>query len=234
MLLHPDTAAHCVRHMIALLLVTADHSDHIGILLCDPQNGTIILDILPEMLLQENIVDQSALDDGNHRLQFFLDQQFIFSLQALGIDIFHGLAESVHDPGLLHGLSDILHDPQLDGFLGIVEFVIGRHHDKHRVIIGPADLFHGVDAIDSGHLDIHDRNVRSEALRQFDDTPSGLGILHFTGILKFFLNNELQGIDHDSFIVCQHDLIHLLFPSPLPEDTGSLPCPDSCRHCGSS
>ena len=84
------------------------------------------------------------------------------------------------------------------------------------------------------HLDIHDCNVRSKTLRQFDDTPSGFGILHFTDILKFFLNNELQGIDHDSFIIRQHDLIHLLFLSPLPEDTGSLPCPGSCHHCGSS
>ena len=234
MLLHPDTAAHCVRHMIALLLVTADHRDHISILPRNPQNGTVILDILPEMLLQENIVDQSTFNNGNHCLQLFLDQQLIFPLQTLGIDIFHGLAKSVHDPGLLHGFGDILHNSQLDCFLGIVEFIIGRHHNKHRVIIGPADLFHGIDAVDPRHLDIHDCNVRSKALRQFDDTPSGFGILHFTDILKFFLNNELQGIDHDSFIICQHDLIHLLFLSPLPEDTGSLPCPGSCHHCGSS
>ena len=216
------------------LLVTADHRDHISILLRNPQNGTVILDILPEMLLQENIVDQSTFNNGNHCLQLFLDQQLIFPLQTLGIDIFHGLAKSVHDPGLLHGFGDILHNSQLDCFLGIVEFIIGRHHNKHRVIIGPADLFHGIDAVDPRHLDIHDCNVRSEALRQFDDTPSGFGILHFTDILKFFLNNELQGIDHDSFIICQHDLIHLLFLSPLPEDTGSLPCPGSCHHCGSS
>ena len=216
------------------LLVTADHRDHISILPRNPQNGTVILDILPEMLLQENIVDQSTFNNGNHCLQLFLDQQLIFPLQTLGIDIFHGLAKSVHDPGLLHGFGDILHNSQLDCFLGIVEFIIGRHHNKHRVIIGPADLFHGIDAVDPRHLDIHDCNVRSKALRQFDDTPSGFGILHFTDILKFFLNNELQGIDHDSFIICQHDLIHLLFLSPLPEDTGSLPCPGSCHHYGSS
>ena len=216
------------------LLVTADHRDHISILLRNPQNGTVILDILPEMLLQENIVDQSTFNNGNHCLQLFLDQQLIFPLQTLGIDIFHGLAKSVHDPGLLHGFGDILHNSQLDCFLGIVEFIIGRHHNKHRVIIGPADLFHGIDAVDPRHLDIHDCNVRSKTLRQFDDTPSGFGILHFTDILKFFLNNELQGIDHDSFIIRQHDLIHLLFLSPLPEDTGSLPCPGSCHHCGSS
>ena len=62
---------------------------------------------------------------------------------------------------------------------------------------------------------------------------AGMRKVHIEGN-KFFLNNELQGIDHDSFIICQHDLIHLLFLSPLPEDTGSLPCPGSCHHCGSS
>ena len=141
------------------LLVTADHRDHISILLRNPQNGTVILDILPEMLLQENIVDQSTFNNGNHCLQLFLDQQLIFPLQTLGIDIFHGLAKSVHDPGLLHGFGDILHNSQLDCFLGIVEFIIGRHHNKHRVIIGPADLFHGIDAVDPRHLDIHEHGV---------------------------------------------------------------------------
>ena len=102
------------------------------------------------------------------------------------------------------------------------------------MIIASPDLFHSIDAVDSRHLDIHDRNVRAEALCQFNHTSAGLGILHLTGILEFFFDDEFQGIDHDSFIIRQHDLIHPSFPSLLSEDTGLLPFLDLSRHLKSS
>ena len=220
MFLHLDTAAHSIGHMVSLLFISADYSDHISILLGNSQNRPVIFNILAEMLLQQNIMDQSALNNGHHSLQFFFDQQLIFPFQALCIDSFHSFSKRRDDPGLFHGFGNIFHNPQFDRFFGIIKLIIGRHHNKHRMIIGSADLFHGINSVDPRHLNIHHRNVRPEALRQFNHTSAGFGILYLTSILKLFFNDKFQGVYYNSLIIRQHDLIHLSFPSPSPEDTG--------------
>ena len=193
--------------MVALLRIPTDHRQHIGMILSDSQNLLIILDILRKVLLKQHIVDQTALYDRHDRLQLFSYEQIIAALVPVLVDLFHSTAQCRNDPGLLHGLCDILQNAQLNGFLRIVKLIVGAHHDKDHIVIRLPDLPHGLDAVDAGHLDIHDGDIRTIVFRQLDDASAGLGILDTALIAEFFFYDKFQGIDHNSFIIRQHDLI---------------------------
>ena len=74
MILHPDTASHCIGHMVALLLIPTYNCHHVGISAVYPKQCFIIFYILFKVLLQKDIGDQPAFNNGNYRFQLFLDQ----------------------------------------------------------------------------------------------------------------------------------------------------------------
>ena len=74
MILHPDTASYRIGHMIPLLLIPAYNCYHVSIFTVYPKQRLIIFYILFKVLLQKDIGDQPAFNNGNYRFQLFLDQ----------------------------------------------------------------------------------------------------------------------------------------------------------------
>ena len=135
----------------------------------------------------------------------------------------------LHDLFPVHRLIQIFHNAQIDGFLGIVKLIIGRHNDKYRMTVCLPDFLHGINSVDPRHLNVHKSDIRPKPLRQFDDASAGLSIFNGATIRKLLFNDKFQGINYDSLIIRQHDFIHFL-PLPVREYRSILPFPYFLLH----
>ena len=66
-----------------------------------------------------------------------------------------------------------LQQSEVDRLLCEVEHAVGGEHDEDRGRTELADLPDRINAVDARHADVHDRDVRPESFRGFDDRPTG-------------------------------------------------------------
>ena len=123
-------------------------------------------------------------------------------------------------PLSVHGLRDVLEYSELYGFLSVIEFIVCGHNDKDDRRIRPSDLSHRVDTVDTGHLNVHDRDIGPEALGKLDNAPARLCGRDLALRSEFLFNDESEGIDHDPFVIRQHDPVH---KKPLSQCVFSVP-----------
>ena len=186
MILHTDTGSDRIRHMIAFLIFTKNKRHHTAIIHRKPQQIFEVFDIILKKFLKQDIINKTVFDDRNNRLHFFTDHQVFGSFFPFLVDQMHGTFHDCHDLGSVNRFVQVFQNAESDGFLCIIKFIIGRHHDKNRVAVRFPDLTHRLNSVDTRHLDIHDRNIRAEVLRQFDHTSAGLGGFNHARITKFF------------------------------------------------
>ena len=90
------------------------------------------------------------------------------------VDLFDGAAHHIADGLLVKRLVHVFQNAQGDGLLGVQEAVIGAQHNKDHRGISLLDLPHRIDPVDAWHLDIHERDIRTEALRELDHRAARL------------------------------------------------------------
>ena len=97
-----------------------------------------------------------------------LVENFTPALQLLGhlggLDIVHGLLDRMGNLGIGCRLNNIVESPVVDGFLGIVEFGVGREEDTagfHPLFPHP---FKEVQPVFHRHFDITEHDIRSLTL----------------------------------------------------------------------
>ena len=185
MVLHADTGSDRIRHMIAFLILAKNKCHHTAIIHRKPQQIFEIFDIVLKKFLKQDIINKSVFNDWNNRFHFLADHQILRAFFPFFVDQMHGTLHDCYDLGSVNRFVQIFQHAKSNGLLCIIKFIIGRHHDKNRIRIRFPDLTHCLDPINTGHLDIHDRNIGAKMLRQLDHTSAGLGRFDHTCIPKF-------------------------------------------------
>ena len=160
------------------------------------------------MLLQKDVIDKSVFDDGLYGLELLFNKKVAPSLFSVTVNLGHSSFEDRYDLHLLHGLGYVLHNSQSDGFLGVVELIVGRHYNEDGVRAKDLHLLDSFDAVNARHMNIYHCDVRAKALSKLYDAPSALCAGNLTGSAKLFFYNEFHGIDDDTFVITNHHSIH--------------------------
>ena len=160
------------RPVLRLLFPEADHL-HIGFLLPDLQKLPVVFFIL-HVIREQHACHKPVLNDGNDGFELLLDLQLVRPPLPDPVDLLHGALNGLKDEAARDRLHDVLLHAKRYGVLGVVKLVVGRDHVEQAGRIEGPDLTDRGDAVDPGHLDIHEHNVRMEAFRLFDRRPSGL------------------------------------------------------------
>ena len=184
-----------------MLVITHDKCQHTSIVRLQPEQAFIILHILLRVLVKHRCIDKSIFNDRRDRFHLLTDKQILATLLSARINPFNRTPHDLTDRQLVKWFCHIFEHTQIYSFLCIIKFIIGREHDKFRRLIALFDLTYCIDSIDPRHLYIHEHDIRSEDLSQFDHITPGACHLDLTFIRKIFLNDHLQGITHDSLII---------------------------------
>ena len=214
--------------MLPLLLFAKLQHQGKQILFRHAKKLPVILDPGGLSFLEKAGHDKALLYHGNHDLQLLPDLQIPAPLFPPGVNQLHGPLQDRHDLPLVHRLVQVIQHAQVDSLFRVVELVVGRHDDKNKIGVVFPDLLHRLDSVDSGHLDIHKGDIRAEALRQLDDAASRLRGDNLAPIPEILPDDIGQGINDDSLVVCQHNLIHDFLLPPLPDKAGTGAPPYPC------
>ena len=171
--------------MAAFLLLAEYQHQHIGTGRFDPQQISVIIDILLITFPKQQVIDQAAFKNRHDGFEFFPHQKILGTLLPFPVDLPHGFFDNGKQFIPRHGFVQIFQNTKTYGFLRIIKGIIGRDHDENDPVIAPSDLPHGLNAVDPRHMDIHDRYIRPKGFRQFDHVPAASGRFEHDLFSKF-------------------------------------------------
>ena len=208
MILNTNGSTYDIGHMVSFLVFTKYQSSHITIIRLQFQQCFKIFNIFFKVFLKQKIINQTVFNNGNNGFHFFSYNQLLTSFFTVLINHGHGSLYNIDDFTLFYRFIEIFQNTQIDCFFCIIKLIICTHDYKNGIGIVTPDFLHRFDSVNSGHLDVHKCNVRSEMLSKLNHISSGFCRFNLACISKFFFYNEAKRIYHNSFIIRQHNLIH--------------------------
>ena len=155
------------------LLFTALHKDKECILFRDIQEAAVVLHDSGLIVLKHERADKAVFDDGDDELELLPRAQLAASFLPVPVDPRHCSVHCIEKFIQVERFCQVGEYPEIERLLCEVEHAVGGEHDEDRGRTELADLPDRINAVDARHADVHDRDVRPESFRGFDDRPTG-------------------------------------------------------------
>jgi len=182
--------------------------DHEALRGFDAQKLPELAGLLRIVAAEQNREDEAVFNDRSGCLELFAQREVETPLFLRLVDGLHGPAERIDEFHAVERLVEIFHDAERQSLARVVEAVVGAHDDENRAKAVPAHLAHGLEPVDAGHLDVHERDVRAEALGLLDGRAAGLGGGQLAPAGEIFLDQKAHGVEHDALVIRQQNSIH--------------------------